>query len=229
MAVRPPSGAFARYDGVAPATIVLVRHGVTALTEVGALSGGDVPGPPLTGAGRRQAAQVADAVFRIGKDRWMDLPRPDAIVASPMVRAQETAAAIARRLGQPVAVDERFAECRFGAWEGLVPEQVHDRWPGALARWVSEGDYAPPQGESYADLGRRVAPALADLVTATGASTSVVVAHAAAIRAMVGQSLDAPAASWGRVRIPPCSISVLRVWPDGQREVTTSGYPAASS
>lgn len=224
---RPASGALARYDGAVPATVVLVRHGVTPLTEAGALSGGDVPGPSLTTVGQRQAAQAADVVFRIGKDRWPDLPRPDSLVASPMVRAQETAAAVGRRIGARARTEQRFAEVRFGDWEGLVPEQVHEGWPGDLLRWVTEGTFAPPGGESYADLGARVQPALEEVAADAVGSTAVVVAHAAVIRALVGLALEAPPNAWGRVRIPPCSLSVLRIWPDGAREVTAVGFPAA--
>lgn len=225
---RPAPGALARYDGAAAATIVLVRHGVTPLTEIGALSGGDVPGPSLTTVGRRQAAQAADAVFRIGKDLWPDLPRPDAVVASPMVRAQETATAVSRRIGARVQTDERFAEIRFGRWEGLVPGQVEESWPGDLRRWVTDGDFAPPGGESYAAVGERVRPALDDVVAGAVGRTVVVVAHAVVVRSAVGQTFDAPPASWSRLRIPPCSLSVVRIWPDGAREVSAVGYPAAS-
>lgn len=221
----PASGALARYDGAVPATVVLVRHGVTALTQAGALSGGDDVGPSLTTAGRRQAAQAADAVFRVGKDRWTDVPRPDVVVASPMTRAQETATAVGRRIGAHVRTDDRFAECRFGQWQGLTPVQVAERWPGGLSRWVREGTFAPPDGESYADVGARVLPALDDVVAEHPTGTSVVVAHAAVIRSLVGAMLEAPPTAWGRVRIPPCSLSILRIWPDGEREVSVVGFP----
>ncbi|PFG43549.1 putative phosphoglycerate mutase [Isoptericola jiangsuensis] len=221
----PASGALARYDGAVPATVVLVRHGVTPLTEAGALSGGDVVGPSLTTLGRRQAAQAADAVFRVGKDRWTDLPRPEVVVASPMTRAQETAAAIGRRLGAHVRTDDRFTEVRFGDWEGLTPVEVDERWPGDLSRWVREGTFAPPGGESYAALGERVLPALDDVAAAHATGTSVVVAHAAVIRALVGLTLQAPPTAWGRLRIPPCSLSIVRLWPDGEREVSVVGFP----
>ncbi|MDO8145271.1 MULTISPECIES: histidine phosphatase family protein [Isoptericola] len=224
---RPAPGALARYDGAVPATLVLVRHGVTHLTEAGALSGGDVPGPSLTTAGRRQAAQAADAVFRLGTERWADLARPDLLVASPMVRTQETAAAIGRRLGVHVTTDERFAEVRFGVWESLTPQEVEETWPGDLAKWVTSGSFAPPEGESYADLGERVGPAVDELAAGTVGRTAVVVAHAAVIRSVIGRALDAPPAGWGRLRVPPCSLSIVRLWPDGDREVTAVGHPAA--
>ena len=82
-----------------------------------------------------QAAQAADLTFRIGRTLWDDLPHPGQLVTSPMVRTQETAAAVARRLGLPVEVDPAFAECDFGEWEGLTAEQIDGRWPGHLRRW----------------------------------------------------------------------------------------------
>src|SRR5690606_1916290 len=85
-----PSGVAVRFDDAPALTVVLVRHGQTPLTVAGAFSGSSVPGPSLTPRGRTQAAQAADLVFRIGRQAWPDVPRPTAIVSSPMVRAQET-------------------------------------------------------------------------------------------------------------------------------------------
>ncbi|MGO1336699.1 MAG: histidine phosphatase family protein, partial [Cellulosimicrobium funkei] len=127
-----PSGATVRFDDAPALTVVLVRHGQTPLTVAGAFSGSSVPGPSLTARGRTQAAQAADLVFRIGRQAWPDLPRPSAVVSSPMVRAQETARAVGRRLGVPVTTDDRFAEVDFGAWEGLTAAEVDAGWPGLL-------------------------------------------------------------------------------------------------
>src|SRR5690606_17291245 len=69
-----PSGAAMRFDDVAPATIVLVRHGETALTTSKALSGSSVPGPGLSAAGRVQAGRAAALVHRIGRELGPDLP-----------------------------------------------------------------------------------------------------------------------------------------------------------
>ncbi|GAB4086194.1 hypothetical protein GCM10028784_28240 [Myceligenerans cantabricum] len=229
--VRRPPGSVSRFDGALPLTAVLVRHGVTAMTEVGAYSGSDVPGPELSPRGRGQAAQAADAVFRIGRDErglWADLPRPTAIVASPMVRTQETAGAVGRRLGLPVEVDEQFAECRFGDWEGLTAAQIEAGWPGELHLWHSTGTFLPPHGESYAQVGARVWDGMQALVDGGVGRTVVVVGHAAQIRTAVGQAMGAPASHWPRIRIPPASLSVLRLWADGASEITAVGFPTDS-
>ncbi|MBD5787982.1 histidine phosphatase family protein [Cellulosimicrobium terreum] len=226
-----PSGAAVRFDAAPALTVVLVRHGQTALTVAGAFSGSSVPGPSLTARGRTQAAQAADLAFRIGRSAWSDLPRPSTLVASPLVRAQETARALGRRLGLPVTTDARFAEVDFGAWEGLTAGVVDERWPGLRQQWYESGTVAAPGGESAADVGARVRDGLHDLVGAqlSGAPpdgrTVVVVGHAVQVRAAIGVAVQAPPSQWSRFRVPPGSVSILRLWADGSSELVALGVP----
>lgn len=80
------------------ATFHLVRHGQADydLAEERRLVGGMRDLVPLTALGRRQAAQAAE--------RLVTLPL-QAIVASPMTRAMETAQVISLSLGLPVSVE----------------------------------------------------------------------------------------------------------------------------
>lgn len=222
---RRPSGAAMRFDDAEPLTVVLVRHGETEMTATKAYSGGAVPGPPLTSTGRIQAARAADTIFRIGRRLWPDLPHPSAIRSSPMVRAQETAGAVSRRLGVPVVVDEAFAECDFGEWEGLTAEQIEERWPGELRRWHVDAAFRAPGGESIEDVGVRVSAALERRRDEGVDRTVVVVAHSVVIRAAIGATLGAPSSVWASVRIGPATLTVLRLWADGEREITTVGMP----
>lgn len=219
-----PSGAMTRLDGLQPLTVVLVRHGVTPVTETGGYSGSDVPGPSLSTRGRTQAAQAADAAFRVGRSLWPDVPRVSTLVASPTVRTQETATAVGRRLGLHVATDERFAECRFGEWEGLTRLEIEARWPDVFRAWHL-GEVTAPGGESYAQVGMRVEAGLRDLVAGGVGRTVAVVGHAVQIRAAVGRALGAPPSHWARLRVPPASLTVLRLWQDGVAEVTVAGFP----
>lgn len=227
-----PSGAAVRFDDAPALTVVLVRHGQTPLTVAGAFSGSSVPGPSLTARGRTQAAQAADLVFRVGRQAWPDLPRPTTIVASPMVRAQETARAVGRRLGVHVTTDDRFAEVDFGEWEGLTAAEVDAAWPGRLHAWHTTGTTAAPGGESYADVGARVWHGLQDLVdtllpgAGPAGRTAVVVGHAVQVRAAIGTAIGAPPSQWSRVRVPPASVSILRLWADGTSELTAQGVPS---
>ncbi|WP_149202859.1 bifunctional RNase H/acid phosphatase [Actinotalea subterranea] len=222
---RRPSGAAMRFDDEEPLTVVLVRHGETPMTTSKAYSGSSVPGPPLTSTGRIQAAQAADLAFRIGRDLWPDVPHPSELVASPMVRTQETAGAVGRRLGLPVHVDEAFAECDFGAWEGLVADEIEERWPGDLKRWHVDAAFPAPGGESIEDVGARVRAGLERLLVGGVDRTVVVVCHSVVIRAAIGVVLGAPSSVWASVRVGPASVSIVRLWADGEREVAVVGMP----
>ncbi|ROS73064.1 bifunctional RNase H/acid phosphatase [Cellulomonas sp. PhB143] len=214
------------FDPSQAATLVLVRHGQTALTVDGAYSGAVAPGPSLTTRGQVQAAHAADLVHRIGRDAWPDLPRASSVVSSPIARAAETAAAVGRRLGRLVTTDDRLAECSFGAWEGMTALQIAGGWPGELERWYETGTHRPPGGESAADVGARVQPVLDEIVATGAGRTTVVVGHTVQIRSAIGLALDAPPGRWSTVRLPPASLTVLRVWPGGVTEVVAVGVPS---
>jgi probable phosphoglycerate mutase len=220
-----PSGAAMRFDDQEPLTVVLIRHGETPMTQTKAYSGSSVPGPGLTSTGRIQAAEAADLTFRIGRTLWPDVPHPGALVASPMVRTQQTAAAVGRRLGLTVTVDPAFAECDFGQWEGLLAEEIDRRWPGDLRRWHVDASFPAPGGESIEDVGARVRTGLERLLAGGVDRTVVVVCHSVVIRAAIGEDLGAPSSVWASVRVAPASVSIVRLWADGEREVAVVGMP----
>jgi probable phosphoglycerate mutase len=124
-----------------------------------------------------------------------------------------------------VDVDDRFAEVHFGQWEGLTAAQVEETWPGSFAAWHLTGTFAPPGGESYADVATRVWHGLEDLVTAGVGRTVAVAGHAVQIRAAVGTAIGAPPAQWHMLRIPPASVTILQLWADGTAELTALGVP----
>ncbi|MFD1505234.1 bifunctional RNase H/acid phosphatase [Georgenia yuyongxinii] len=218
--------------GGEPATVVLVRHGVTELTETGRYSGGDTPGPALSVQGRAQAERAAILVGRVGVDVWTDVPVPTAVVASPMVRTQETGAAVARSLGLPVVSDDRFAECRFGQWDGLTVPEIEAGWPGQVLDWATTADVRPPGGESLRDVGARVARGLRAVAARHQGATVVLAAHTVVIRAAVGLVGRLAPGHWSAVRIPPASLTIVRVWPrpdvDGRLvgDLTVVGCPS---
>ena len=95
-------------------TVAFVRHGLTDWNLEGRMQGHtDIP---LNVTGRQQAAALAT---RLQKECW------DAVYASPLSRARETAEIIARRLDLPVETDERLLERGHGQIEGTtVPERI---------------------------------------------------------------------------------------------------------
>jgi len=224
---RPrPSGGAPRFDDAQPVTVILVRHGETEMTVSRGYSGSSEPGPSLTERGREQAAAAGELVRRVGRDLWGDIPYPTELIASPMVRTQETAGIIGARLGLVPRVDPAFQEADFGAWQGLTAEEIEQRWPGQLEPWHVRADVRPDGGESIADVGVRIGAGLDALLAAGTDRTVVVVSHAVSIRAALGRTMGAQPGSWSQLRVAPASVSIVRLFEDRRAEVAVAGAPS---
>ena len=222
------SGKGVRFDDEAPVTVVLVRHGQTEMTVARGYSGSSEPGPALDETGRQQARDAAALVHRIGTDLWDDIAYPSEVIASPMVRTQQTGEIVAERLALPFSTDATFQEANFGDWQGLTAEEIDERWPRMLEPWHTEGLVRPPGGgESVADVGARVREGLHRLQALGGSRTIVVVSHAVAIRAMLGVTMGANPGSWSQLRVAPASVSIIRLFSDRRDEIAVVGVPGA--
>ena len=206
-------------DLVAPLTLVLVRHGVTEMTTSRRMSGGGVPGPPLSAPGRVQAAKAADLAYGIGRRTWMNLPHVTRVLASPLVRTQETAAAIGRRVGAHVETEERLREVVFGDWEGLTVPEIVERDGDAIHHW-RRAETLAPGGESITQVGERGYALVEELARDHAAECMAgrdvargiaLVSHAVAIKSIVGTALGMPASHWGAIWPSPASITILQV------------------
>ena len=171
--------------------LVVVRHGRTTANASGLLLGRH--DPPLDDTGVAQAAALAAAVGR-----------PDRVVASPLARAQATAAAF----GCPVETDPRWVELDYGEWDGRPITGVSaEEW----ARWRSDVDFRPPGGESLAELGARVREACADLADAADRELVVVVSHVSPIKAAVTWALGVGDEVVWRLYVAPASITRIEL------------------
>ncbi|MGH7312622.1 MAG: histidine phosphatase family protein, partial [Candidatus Rokuibacteriota bacterium] len=108
MTSPPGAAASLRRSAIRPALVLLVRHALTGVT--GRRLPGRAPGLHLSDEGRRQAEQVARRLAR--------LPRVAAIYTSPLERARETAAPIARARDLGLRVERGLSELDVGAWTG---------------------------------------------------------------------------------------------------------------
>ena len=98
-----------------PTTILLVRHGTTATT--GSVLPGRAPGLHLSERGVAQAQAVAERIIQLTK-------KPVAIYVSPLERARETAAPLAKALKLHPVVERGLSECDFGSWTGKKLSQL---------------------------------------------------------------------------------------------------------
>ena len=187
--------------------LILVRHGETAFTQQGRYSGrGDVP---LSDEGQAQAMAAAGRVAGISRD-------VAAVVSSPLSRCMRTAELISAEVGgATVTVLPDLIECDFGAWEGLTFAEVRERWPDEMAAWLASTSVAPPGGESFQAVAKRVRAAMATLRSSYPASVVVVVSHVSPIKLILRDALAAGDAFLHRLFLDAAGVSTMDVWPDG--------------
>ncbi|WP_289041347.1 histidine phosphatase family protein [uncultured Aliiroseovarius sp.] len=139
--------------------IFVVRHGQTEWNLAGRYQGS--LDSPLTAKGCRQACDVGAMLLREVGDR-----NDVVATSSPQGRARRTADLALAPLGWPITEDARLREIAFGAWEGLTKQGIHAGWPelGLTDAQAPVGwHFKSPDGESYADVERRVDRFLTDL------------------------------------------------------------------
>lgn len=208
-------------------TIVLVRHGRTALTEARKISGGDGDDPDLSEVGLLDAAAVSRALSGVGSQGpWQRIAPISAIVASPMKRTRQTAEIIAKQHGLKVTENENLREISFGDWDGLSHEEAQAKDSTLWQAWRGSWSVSPPNGESLEVFDQRLQLARQQIVERHAGKTVVVVAHVMPIRGFLRWAFDAAAAAYWRPQVAPCSISIIRVWGDETAEVVTVNHTA---
>lgn len=161
--------------------LIVWRHGNTDWNAADRVQG--QTDTALNDLGRAQATAAAPLIAAL---------RPDAIVASDLRRAADTAAALVALTGLPVRSDPRLRERHYGLWQGLTMTTIAERFPAEHARWRS-GDQAPGcEVESLDDLGKRVGEALQEAADAAPGGTVVIATHGGAARQGCGHLLG-----WG--------------------------------
>ena len=151
-------------------TLTLVRHGQTTSSARHAYSGrSDIP---LTDAGREQARAAARQLAAAGVD---------AVISSPLIRARDTAQAIADATGAPLSVDERLTEVDYGPFEGLDRAGAREQIGDPFEAWRADPFGAPVQGmEPLAVALDRARAATADALAAH--AHPVIVGHQGILR-----------------------------------------------
>jgi broad specificity phosphatase PhoE len=189
--------------------IRLARHGESEGNFAGSLQGSRFD-TPLSARGRRQAEALA---IRLAEDGI------DAVWASPMVRAKETASIVAAPHGITLSIDADLVEFDWGVWSGRPFDGALEQEVSAVrARWrAGETDLAPDGGESPARAALRAERFLGRLKT-TGPRAPLVVAHGRFNRIFMAVLLGRPLSRMDEIRQRNGSLSVFE-W-DGSAPAT---------
>jgi probable phosphoglycerate mutase len=180
-------------------TLLLIRHGQT--DAIDQYVAGTAEGTPLNAVGRAQVARLAA--------RLRDRPIT-AIVASPLTRTRETAAAVAEPHRVAVETAADLGEFEFGDWTSRTFRELD-----ADAQWQRFNRVrsltAAPGGELMLDVQRR---AIAELIRITAKYPDgcvAVVSHGDVIRAALMYFLGIPLDFVHRLEIGPASVSIVAI------------------
>ncbi|MEI6309534.1 MAG: histidine phosphatase family protein [bacterium] len=136
------------------ARIYLVRHGSTAWNEIVRFRG--VTDIPLSEKGRNQALALG---------RWFAGIPLSAIFSSPLIRAQETARAIAEQRHLPIMLRDGLRSVNYGSWEGQSEAEVEQQDPEAFQLYLEGIEcFRFPQGETLDDLRKRAVLVLEEAI-----------------------------------------------------------------
>jgi len=174
----------------APTTILLIRHGETAWNAERRLQGHlDIP---LNPEGERQARLLAAALA---------FDPLDVLVSSDLMRARQTAQAIADLRAMPLQIEPGLRERCYGGFEGLLYSEIEGRFPREFAAWQARDVDAvlPPGancGETFHAFYERATSAILALGAAHPGRTIALVAHGGvlecAYRLARGLALETP-------------------------------------
>tara|TARA_A100001037_G_scaffold306292_1_gene350485 strand:+ start:2475 stop:3050 length:576 start_codon:yes stop_codon:yes gene_type:complete len=171
--------------------LLIVRHGRTVANASGLLQGR--VDNPLDAVGRQQAQEISLALGTV-----------DIVVSSPLQRARETA----EPLGLPLRLDERWIELDYGEWDELpITEVTADQW----AQWRSDSTFAPPGGESLAELDQRVGEACNDLLAEAAELNVAVFTHVSPIKSAMAWALGVEEQISWRLQVGQAQISRIAV------------------
>jgi broad specificity phosphatase PhoE len=178
--------------------LTLVRHGETEHNRGGLTLGRhDVA---LNDLGRQQAAALAASFSK----------RPAAVYSSPLIRARDTAAAIAAAAGVPVIVEPGLIEMDVGEMEHLTRDELRARYPDFVRQWFADAaDARMPGGETLREVQDRAWHAVERIRTAHADADVVAVTHNFVILATISRALGIPLSGFRRIRTDLASRSTL--------------------
>ena len=199
-----------------PTLVLFVRHGTTPTT--GKVLPGRARGLHLSERGREQAQRAAERIAEVGKIA--------AVYSSPLERARETAAPIARLTKNTTRIERGLVECDFGAWTGQSLRRLMKK-PEWSQVQRSPSTFRFPAGESFVEMQTRMVSAVDASRRRHPGRTVVCVSHADTIKAAVAHAAGTPLDLFQRIVISTCSVTAI-MYSDGGPIVLTVNSTGAS-
>ena len=169
-----------------PIRVVLWRHGQTDWNVANRFQGhSDIP---LNKVGQYQAVEAAKVLAAL---------RPNRIISSDLIRAQQTAAPLAQLTDIKVEINPGIRETDGGLWEGKLASENRASHGELFASWYEGGDEpAGVTGERRSDVAKR-AVSVIEKETENFSGTIIFVTHGGTVRSVLGSILKLPIPQWG--------------------------------
>ena len=191
-------------------TIIMIRHGESLANKEGRFAGHS--DYDLSELGQEQAKSAGEYI----KKHY----QVDAVYASDLKRAYNTALPTAELFGLEVVADEGLRELYVGEWETLHHLEVAERFPREFDVWMKDFANARcPGGESIRELHDRIVPHVLKLAKENDGKTIVIATHSTPVRAFECYAMGLPPERLDEAPTPVnASICVFKV-DDGRASV----------
>lgn len=165
--------------------------------------------PPLNDSGQEEIERICDFL----KNRGI---KNDKIYTSPALRSVQSASMIAKLFKQDFEIVEDLHPRKCGAFNGLTFEQVDEKYPDSLDKFINCPEIpVPDDAESVTNFINRVEISLNKIIEANSGNRIIIVTHKDIIKAAVVAALKIPHSSLHRIYIKSGSatqISYFEKW-----------------
>jgi len=181
--------------------ICLVRHGETEWNAGKRIQGQiDIPLSMLGHAQARATAQVL-------RDEGLA-----ALYSSDLLRARQTAEAVAHVARLPVSIDPGMRERHYGLFQGLSYGECEARYPAEYARHKARDvRFVPAGGESLLDFAGRLAEAFDAIVRRHAGESVAIFTHGGVLDIVHRQASGKPLTTSRDFAIPNCGLNWVEV------------------
>ncbi len=199
--------------------LIIVRHGETEYNTQKKYQGQSES--PLTERGREQAGCAAE---RLRNEKI------DIIYSSPLSRALDTAKIIRGPKNIEITTDRRLAEIKCGEWEGVVFDELKERYPQEMDTWLNRPTlHRMPGGETLADVKARADELLAEILQKHEGETILIVTHVILVLLLMirfaGENIED---IWSTPKQLNASINIVEVEGGKATIITRAEQPAPS-
>ena len=191
--------------------IIFLRHG-QAKNNTERILSGRTPGVPLTDKGITQAQQTAELLEHMNIS---------AIYSSPIQRAKHTAEIVGKHNSIDVTIDDRLIELDMGKFTNVPYDEIFSSHGNVFMKFYDgELEIAHNGVETFADVKKRVASIVEEVIEKHPDENVVLVTHMDPIKAMLSTIVDLSSTNLFELIIANASLNIFK---EKDRKFSLSG------